>query len=245
MSYNRRNIAVYANELTFIKSFINALTAADSRITCPTDNLDEQFSSTSSVPRFSLVLDGVLTLTFTRNTALASISSYYACTDHKGRIGSLPIPFSYDTYAPGTNATRIWQTRIVSNSKLLRLDIGSYSADMAQPTVSVMVLRDGGMSGSAVSTISSSVTRPVIAQNICLSDDTQIVKRDRLSYVYQTDSASDKEVIHGKVFVTPSDAVRVLEVAELHDISTVAANTVVTIGGKTYYSLDNHTLMEI
>ena len=245
MSYIRKNIAVFANELTFIRSFIGALTAADSRITCPTEDLEEQFADLSSKPQFKLVVDEVLTLTFTRAYPLTQTGYCYYCTDNKGRISSFQLYFSSDLSDHRNNATRTWQVRVVSNAKVLRLDIGSYSADMSQPTLSFVVLREGTMCGSAVSAISVGVTTPAIAQRFCLSDDIQIIKRDRLNYAYQTDSAVDQELIRSKVFVTPNEAVRVLELKELYDISTVAANTVLTIDGKVFYSLDSHTLMEV
>ena len=72
MSYIEKSISMYSTELQFLQAFINAITAADSRITCTTNDLETQFETETNTPTFTLSVDGIYTITFTRNEVLSS-----------------------------------------------------------------------------------------------------------------------------------------------------------------------------
>lgn len=80
MSYTEKTISIFGTEIEFLQAFINAITAADSRITCATD-IEAQFADPSNTPSFTLsVSDSVneiYTITFTRYGALSSTGYKY------------------------------------------------------------------------------------------------------------------------------------------------------------------------
>ena len=67
MSYYNKTVSIYGTELQFVQKLIEEITSADSRITCTTDDIEEQFADASATPTFSFSFAGWDTITFTRN----------------------------------------------------------------------------------------------------------------------------------------------------------------------------------
>ena len=66
MSYIEKSISIFGTELQFLQAFIAAITTADSRITCTTNDLETQFGTPTNKPTFTLSVNEIYTITFTR-----------------------------------------------------------------------------------------------------------------------------------------------------------------------------------
>ena len=245
MSYFRKTIAVRSEELAFLQAFIHGVTASDSRIVCPTDDLAEQFEDTSNTPHFTLVIDGTVSLQFTRSSDLTNRLDYYTIEESRHRFTAFGLWIGSGAVHYDETYVRTWKCSVMSSEKVLRIDFGSYHTDMTNPDLSVMVIKGENESASAVSVYSSGVTPPAVAGTFYFSDQVPLKKVDRLPYVYQPHQAAEMELIKNKVFVVQDTANRAFATDGLYDIPAVTPNTVLNIGGRSYYSLDAHTLMEV
>lgn len=239
MSYSQRTVSHYGTELGFVKAFIGALTAADSRITRLTTDaeLDEQFSDGDANPAFSFDLGGADTITFTRGSHIGSTTNYYTLRSTLWSQDMLNINM-YSGYAYHTDVTyRIFRFRVAGDSNVLVVDFGDYNTSV-KAQIACMT---GSAKAAAYATAS-----PYTAINSTfklVSDGTTMSRVNRVPYVYNPSNLGQLEIIDGKVFASGGN--RLLTVSTLKDTSTVTTNTVVTIDSKNYLALDGNTLMEV
>lgn len=239
MSYLQRTVSHYGTELGFVKAFIGALTAADSRITCLTTDaeLDEQFADINAIPAFSFGLGGADTITFTRYQKTSSSASSYSMRSTLWGAQITSVYFSRDFVGATNNATRIFRFRVAGDSNVLVVDFGGYDT-----SVNAQIACMTGSTKAAAYATASPYTA-ISSTFKLVSDGTTMSRVNRLPYVYNPTNLGQLEIIDGKVFASGGN--RLLTVSTLKDTSTVTTNTVVTIDGKNYLALDGNTLMEV
>lgn len=239
MSYSQRTVSHYGTELGFIKAFIGALTAADSRITCLTTDaeLDEQFADSGAAPAFSFDIGGADTITFTRYVATVSMASSYSIRSTLWGANITTVSFSGDYVNANSNANRTFRFRVAGDSNVLVVDFGDYNT-----SVKVQIACMTGSTKAAAYATASPYTA-ISGTFKLVSDGTTMSRVNRLPYVYNPANIGQLEIIDGKVFASGGN--RLLTVSTIKDTSTVTTNAVITLDGKNYLALDGNTLMEV
>ena len=247
MSYINTTISTNTDEKSFIKKFVEELTAFQG-ITAVVPSgyanfnayIDAQFELTSGYPTFSLMLND-LELVFTRTVAITSGTNSYSLTTALAPSSPAYFTFCTGSLGSGNTGVRSIKACVAAKGSITALHLGSYNA--ATLTFSAVGISMAGNT-SAVSVSNIQTTR-AIASTFSLTNGLAAVKVDRCNYTYDASSTTNVEIIKNKIFVAANSTSKMFTVADLWDVSTVPAETKLTIGGKTYFSLDAHTIMEV
>lgn len=240
MSYTEKTISIFGTEIEFLQAFIAAITAADSRITCTTNDLETQFANDSNTPSFTLSVDGIYMVTFTRSSSLDSSSSNYPITS-SAYSGNSPFSFSNNPYAKDTRVTRTWRFSVVTNSNDIYLKLAAYDANLNSPNKKWLSIKNNAISACAVGTGSTNI----MSSGFVSSGGQVYQKVDRLPYTYNASDLTKVEVINSKTFVENGTTNRAFETDKIIDSTTVTADQIISINSTKYYALDSNTLMEI
>lgn len=239
MSYIEKSISFFGTELQFLQAFINAITAADSRITCTTNDLETQFETETNTPTFTLSVDGIYTITFTRDYDLRSSCNKYTITS--STFTNYSLDFISDRYGQDVKVTRTWKFAVVANSEGVYLKLAAYNAILSSPNKKWLSIKNNAISACAVGAGSTSI----MSSNF-VSTGGQIYRGiNRLPYTYNAADLTKLEVIKSKVFVENSTTNRAFETSKIIDSTTVTADQIISIDSTKYYALDSNTLMEI
>ena len=243
MSYIEKSISMYSEELPFLQAFINAITAADSRITCTTNDLETQFADPSNTPSFTLsVSDSVneiYTITFTRYYDLRNTCNKYTITS--STFANYDLDFCGSYYGQNDKVTRTWKFAVVANSEGVYLKLAAYNAILSSPNKKWLSIKNNAISACAVGAGTTSIMTSGF-----VSTGGQIYRGiNRLPYTYNAADLTKLEVIKSKVFVENSTTNRAFETIKIIDSTTVTADQIVSINSTKYYALDSNTLMEI
>ena len=242
MSYIEKSISIYSTELQFLQAFINAITAADSRITCTTD-IATQFETPTNTPTFTLsVSDSVneiYTITFRRYYDLRDTCNKYTITS--STFANYDLDFCSGYYGQNDKVTRTWKFAVVANSEGVYLKLAAYNAILSSPNKKWLSIKNNTISACAVGAGTTS-----IMTSDFVSTGGQIYTRvNRLPYTYNAADLTKLEVIKSKTFVENSTTNRAFETGKIIDSTTVTADQVISINSTKYYALDSNTLMEI
>ena len=241
MSYIEKSISIYGTELQFLQAFINAITAADSRITCTTNDLETQFETSTNTPTFTLSVDGIYTITFTRSDKLSSISCYKYVVTSSTYSGNLDLNFFGSSSYYYNKATRAWKFSVVANSEDIYLKFAAYNGNLNSPDIKWFSIKNNAISACAVQFGSTNIMSSGL-----VSTGGQVYTRvNRLPYTYNSSDSTKIELIKSKTFVENNTTNRAFETDKMIDSTTVTANQVISINSTKYYALDNNTLMEI
>ena len=242
MSYIEKSISVYGTELQFLQAFINAITAADSRITCTTD-IATQFETPTNTPTFTLsVSDSVneiYTIIFTRYYDLRSGCTGYYVTS--STFTDYSLDFISDRHGQDDKAIRTWKFAVVANSEGVYLKLAAYNAILSSPNKKWLSIKNNAISACAV----GAGTTSIMSSNFVSTGGQVYNKINRLPYTYNASDLTSVEVIKSKVFVENSTTNRAFETGKIIDSTTVTADQVISINSTKYYALDSNTLMEI
>ena len=246
MSYINTTISTNTDEKSFIKKFVEELTAFQgitavipSGYATFDDYIDAQFELTSGYPTFSLMMNG-FELIFTRNSAITGGANGYTLSTLLNSSTAY-LMFCQGSLRIGDTGIRSIKVSIAAKGSITALYFGSYNSTyFTFSAVSISLSAD--LSACAVSNMQGT---KAIASAFSLSNDLVASKIDRCNYTYDTSNATNIEVIKNKIFVSANSASRMFTVNDLWDVSTVPVETNLTIGGKNYFSLDNHTIMEV
>ena len=240
MSFIRKVVSSHSTEEGFITAFISALTSADERITCLTEDLPEQFENNDNVPEFVISIAGSCLLTFTRVGRLSERCFAYDVADQNGNASGR-LYFTNNTLPKSQLAKRCFKYALTANEGVVNLSLYSLNSLLSSPVFSCTVITsENVICCGAVSNALSAIGGELVSQ-----DSELFIKKDRLPYAYDTQEVTTAELIRNKVFTDPESDIRCFVTESLFDISTVTPNTVMTIGAKRYYSLDSHTIMEV
>lgn len=240
MSYYNKTVSVYGTELQFIQKLIEEITSADSRITCTTGDIEEQFADASAIPTFSFSFAGWDTITFTRDGSDATYSYVVRSTTNTSTYGS--ISFTYPpTYRKATG-TRTYSFRIAGNSQAISFEIAEYNVTIQTPKMQLVVINNGSISGTAVT---SSWGEYGIQKTLIMSDNSSVKKVDRLPYAYNSQDTSLLEYSESKTFLSESSTNRAFSLSKMRDVTATVPRTTISLDGQRYYVLDQYTIMEV
>lgn len=244
MSYIEKSISIFGTELQFLQAFINAITAADSRITCTTKDLETQFETETNTPTFTLsVSDSVneiYTITFTRNEVLSSRGYRYVVTSSMFG-GYLSLDHYPGSAAYNDKVTRTWKFSVVANSEDIYLKLARYDGNLNSPAAKWLSIKNNTISVCAVQFGSTNI----MTSDFVSTGGQAYKKVDRLPYTYNASDLTKIEVIKSKTFVENSTINRAFETSKIIDSTTVTANQIISIDSTKYYAIDSNTLMEI
>lgn len=244
MSYISKEVANYGTELQFLQEFIAAITAVDG-ISCITNDLEAQFSDTDNTPSFVLDINGMDTLTFTRNDNLSSRNGEYNIFSTNYSENYI-FTLSYGSYG-GYNeiTTRRWKFIAIGKNHAFYIVLGNHNDSDFSPVSNagnkLMITGNGVKSGTAYT---SHYAEYVINSTFNASKINRYKKIDRVNYLYSPTNSSSIEIIKNKAFVDNSETNLEFATSSLWDCSTVAPLSTLIIGNKEYFSLDAHTLIE-
>ena len=239
MSYYNKTVSVYGTELQFIQKLIEEITSADSRITCTTDDIEEQFADDSATPTFSFNFAGWDTITFTR-------SGYGSASDYIVRSATntssySSISFILSSTYRANDATRTYSFRIAGNSQAISFEIAGYNTAIQTPNMQLVVINNGSISGTAVSSSQEyGIRKPLV-----MSDNSSVQKVDRLPYAYNSQDTSLLEYSESKTFISKSSTNRAFSLSKMRDVTATVPRTTISLDGQRYYVLDQYTIMEV
>ena len=240
MSYTEKSISMYSTELQFLQAFIAAITAADSRITCTTDDLETQFADGSNKPTFTLSVDGIYTITFIRNTALINSDYRYfiTCSTFSAYMS---LEFRSNPAPHDEKVTRTWKFAVIANSENIYLKLARYDENLDSPTAKWLSINNNNISACSWNGGSNNI----MTSGFVTSGGQVYTRINRLQYTYNASDLTSVEVIKSKVFVENTTTNRAFETSKIIDSTTVTADKIISIDSTKYYALDSNTLMEI
>ena len=246
MSYLIKTVAVNGTELAFLQAFIAAITAADG-ITCTTNDLVTQFADTSNTPSFTLSVGGMDTLTFTRSQALTNATNFYKVSSANRTIGdySFYLTFAGSSHGYDVVDTRKWKFMAVGKGSAIYLAFANYDMAVTPPSAHKWMFVGNGTKKGTAYRPSSSYDYMLMSETFYSSQLGSYKKTDRINYRYNVNNPNSLETVHSKAFLDTDNTDLEFVCANLWDCSTVTPYTNMVISGKTYYSLDAHTLMEV
>lgn len=240
MSYYNKTVDIYGTELQFIQKLIEEITSADSRITCLTDDIEEQFADDSATPTFSFSFAGWDTITFTRSSSGATNTYIVRSTTNTSAYGA--IYFTSSSVNRGANTTRTYSFRIAGNSQAISFEIAEHNATIQTPNLQFVVVSNGSISGTAVAASSGTYG---IQRTFVMSDNSSVRKVDRLPYVYNSQDTSLLEYSESKTFLSGSSTNRAFSLSKMRDVTATVPRTTISLDGQRYYVLDQYTIMEV
>lgn len=242
MSYTKQTVTVTGNEKVFIKTFIEQLKQADSRITCDTD-IDAQFSSNAKTPSFTVNFAPNSRMVFTRAYDLNSTSNTYYL---KLIINSIETTVNLCFFASEEVwtkvITRTFRFAVAANENVIYIALGGHNITVpTSAQLSVMSISDGEFSATGF----SKSANPLGSEFYCTDSINQniVVKfTDRLNY--ESDSGI-VEIIKNKALLDSSKTTKIRAFSGLYDSSTVTAFSFLRIDNDSYYAISNHALIKI
>lgn len=252
MAITTKIIDRLSDEATFIKAFIHALTAADSRITCSNtdEDIDTQFSS-SVKPTFTFNVDGVYTITFLRSAVPTSSSNLYSVTMRSSLVNSAAVTNSI-YFCPGTCkgwevVERTLNFRVIVGTKAIIIIIADHNNNIPSgPTnfIKGLSFKDGTDVGFSASTTAS--TGAAIMGNFYYINEDYVLPVNRMPYSKDIENTSSIEVIRNKAMIYSSQALKHSQTTAFYDCSSLPfTEKEFTIDGSSYYALNANTIIPL
>lgn len=242
MSYVNKTVSVNSDEKTFIKTFVQQLMQADSRITCDTNVIDEQFSH-SGYPTFTVNLGTNSRIVFTRSEGIFNVAaSYYnVAVIINGTQTNFRLVYSSTATRFDVVTTRTWKFTVVANESAVYIAFGNYNSPMPKDAwFSVMSVWSGDLSASTCTNSANA-----LSSNFYCTDNANqnlIVKfTDRLNYKVDDGSV---EIIKNKALLD-SDGNKIADCNALYDCSNMPQFLQLEIDGAKYLTIGTNTLMPI
>ena len=234
MSYIFQTVTSTGDEKTFFQTFVNALTAADSRITC---NADIEREIGYSDVYISIAFGVADTLTFERN----NYDTNHTYNIYSSRSGSQisSLRYSYYSYGKSDERQRSWSFEIISNDDMMFVFLYDYDGVKRKMGIGLAL---GDTKGSGYKA-DSNLPASLMTANYSFDGGIRANYTNMLNYGYSDVNPAMMQIIKGKSLI--SDGMYKLTINGLYDCSTVPYPAKITIGNRNYYSIDAHTMIEI
>lgn len=240
--YARITVSGSGTEKQFLDAFTGLIVGSGAGITC-TDNYTGHLSDTDPAPSFTLHI-GPVDLTFTRD--IYNHTGYSMSSDQISTAESLTWG---GAIYPTEKTPRTWGYDLITNpdKSITILNFGGSEGltDYPQRKTSIIVLRGAKSGYAGQDNYMYATPTPIFSLPLTLTDNSSITKCDRIPYTYDSTSMTTVQLIRSKSFLTTNSTDRALDIATAFDVSAVTAGSLITFGGKRYYALDAHTIMEV
>ena len=245
--FTRVTVSGAGTEKQFLDAFTGIIVGSGAGITC-TDDYTQKLSVNDATPGFTLHAGSALDIVFTRiDVSQVYTTGYTVSVPQISGVGAI-LYWGGSLYS-GERAVRTWGFDVICNPdrSLTILNLGGYEGltNYPQRKTSIIVLRGAKSGYAGRENVYKQIPDPIISLPLSMSDNSSAVKCDRLPYAYDSTDLSKLHLIRSKTFLTANSANRSFDVSTLFDVSSVAANSLITFGGKKYYALDSHTIMEV
>lgn len=240
--YSRITITGSGTEKQFLDAFTGLIVGSGAGITC-TDNYTGHLSDTDPAPSFTLHI-GPVDLTFTRD--IYNHTGYSMSSDQISTAESLTWG---GAIYPTEKTARTWGYDLITNpdKSITILNFGGSEGltDYPQRKTSIIVLRGAKSGYAGQDNLMYATPTPIFSLPLTLTDNSSITKCDRIPYIYNSNDQTKLHLIRTKMFNVTESENASLEIGTLYDVSAVAVGSVIVFGGKKYYALDAHTIMEV
>lgn len=184
----------------------------------------------------------------------SAVSAYETRIEHIATGTALENPnqnyglkFSTGTYYAGNKTVREWRAAVISNSKVMILQISPYNRNLvdASAMADVMLIADSSTHAFRARLSKSNSYSMWDDTGYILDDTTQATAVNRLPYYRDSTDETKISRIQSKVLADTSSA-KVFQTSYLHDVSTFnVVNRRITIAGQSYYVIDSNTLLPL
>ena len=252
--YRTKTITSGGSEQDFISAFVSAINAEnDSRIVCATDTVGGY-----TVVTITIYDNFVITLT--RGSANTYTTSCYKVTSTLNSGGDEYLYFSNSYLSQSTNASRTFKYSIYSNSNCVFIRFGSYNTSMVSPDDSAatytaikdfIVAKNNNDYYCAYSFRNTSYIKSIIDSTFRKPTNEEwtafdaFTAYDRMTYTNNGNNLYQIERIINKVLLSGNTTNKGVALTCLQDCSTVSRDQLLKIGDKMYYTIDDHTIMEV
>lgn len=248
MSYIEKTVSVSGTEREFIEAFINALTEADSRITCDTSDFDTQFTKESSATVTFTVKINKFPITFIRNSVSTATSTSYTLNYTVNNLSkSANLNYCRNTVSLTSIETRTWKFKIVSNDNFINIKFYQYNEDINSTTliesrnISFLI-----SDKNFVSTATSNDITTAISNNFYTYDDEETaLKEFKFTNQFNYTLPDRQTKIEKSKPMITSDELLSENFKGLYDCSTVPTSQILIIEGNEYYAINANTLVPI
>lgn len=244
MSYINKSISIYGTEKDFIKTVVNELTAADSRIVCETD-IDTEFANedTSHQIRIALNVNNCYKLRFAREAKSQSVNYWYMEQVVNDTVtNGAKVYYSYNI---DDVATRTWKMIFVSNDNAIAMIFGSYNSDMTNSySYNVFSYHENGFNVVSLIPNEPAASKSALSAELLRTDESSKnevykINVNRLNY----SRGDDVEIIESKVLFK-SDVAE-YDMKNVCDCSSVVAKNILLIDSVRYFAFDTNTLIKV
>lgn len=237
MGLTIKSVNINGNERQFMESFVSELTSADSRIVCETEITEDLYSV--GYPEIEFTLNGTYTLRLKRNVVVVNPGNTYAMTVEINGI-SYDLgnyAFSNSAYTSGAIVTRSFNFAVFSADDFLELWFGNYDALTLPNNYNYNIALLTGSDTNLIS-YSSSPSASALKAPFYDSAGKVYTMHSRFEYAVERNKI---ELVKNKALL--SGGTRVLSLESLVDCSSITPFSTVTVDSKSYYALDENTLI--
>lgn len=247
MSYINKSISIYGTEKDFIKTVVNELTAADSRIVCETD-IDTEFANedTSHQIRIALNVNNCYKLRFAREAKSQSVNYWYMEQVVNDTVtNGAKVYYSNTLYNIDDVATRTWKMIFVSNDNAIAMIFGGYNSDMINSySYNVFSYHENGFNVVSLIPNEPAASKPALSAELLRTDESNKnevykISVNRLNY----SRGDDVEIIESKVLFKSDVAEH--DMKNVCDCSNVVAKNILLIDNLRYFAFDTNTLIKV
>lgn len=247
MSYINKSISIYGTEKDFIKTVVNELTTADSRIVCETD-IDTEFANenTSHQIRIALNVNNCYKLRFVREAKSQSVNYWYMEQVINDIVtNGTKVYYSNTLYNIDAVATRTWKMIFVSNDNAIAMIFGNYNSDMTNSySYNVFSYHENGFNVVSLIPNEPAASKPALSAELLRTDESNKnevykISVNRLNY----SRGDDVEIIESKVLFKSDVAEH--DMKNVCDCSTVATKNILLIDNLRYFAFDTNTLIKV
>lgn len=247
MSYINKSISIYGTEKDFIKTVVNELTAADSRIVCETD-IDTEFANedTSHQIRIALNVNNCYKLRFAREAKSQSVNYWYMEQVVNDTVtNGAKVYYSNTLYNIDDVATRTWKMIFVSNDNAIAMIFGSYNSDMTNSySYNVFSYHENGFNVVSLIPNEPAASKSALSAELLRTDESNKnevykISVNRLNY----SRGDDVEIIESKVLFKSDVAEH--DMKNVCDCSNVVAKNILLIDNLRYFAFDTNTLIKV
>ena len=247
MSYINKSISIYGTEKDFIKTVVNELTTADSRIVCETD-IDTEFANenTSHQIRIALNVNNCYKLRFVREAKSQSVNYWYMEQVINDIVtNGTKVYYSNSVYNIDDVVTRTWKMIFVSNDNAIAMIFGSYNSDMKNSySYNVFSYHENGFNVVSLIPNEPAASKSALSAELLRTDEgnkneVYKISVNRLNY----SRGKDVEIIESKVLFKSDVAEH--DMKNVCDCSTVATKNILLIDNLRYFAFDTNTLIKV
>lgn len=246
MSYVKKTVSTTTSELTFIKTFINALTTTDERIICESDETTiQKFITNNGTPIF-IKINNSCEIKIKRTTGYNSYATdgyQFTIMINNNGYNATILKFSSSMYSYDAIFTRTLNFSVASNDNAIFISIGNHDNNtIGSSNFFILCVDYDNFTAVGSSTSFSSLNTLYCTDLVNTNQTIKLINR----LAYQDGGNDITNTIDSKVFTYASSNTKFAEVATgLMDCSYMTSPSVISTNSGKFFTLNNYTLIPI